>query len=218
MVRQSSITLESECSVAEQQALTDQLKNANYTGAHLEIGTAAGGTLKQLMGVYPDAATRPEFYVVDPLTYFPDQLEKVRTNLKNSDIDPDSVTFWVGKTPDHLSKAMGAGHMFDFVFIDGDHRAYHVTVDLQWADLVNVGGTICLHDRQPKFPGVGWAIDRFLDKNPNFKFVSQTDSLVILEKTADAPGTAVSSSDLAVAWWIQKKLKYARSIRKRLGR
>lgn len=80
MVRQSSITLESECSEAERAALRDILKNSNFTAAHMEIGTAAGGTLKELIGCYP-LGQAPQFIVIDPLSYFPDQLSKIKTNL-----------------------------------------------------------------------------------------------------------------------------------------
>jgi hypothetical protein len=217
MPRASATTLESECTLAERAALTAVLRDKGYTGAHLEVGTAAGGTLKELMGVY-DADSRPPFFVVDPMTYFDDQLAKVKTNLTGAGIDPETVTFWIGTTEDHLPLARAAGQRFDFIFLDGDHRHYPTTVDLGWADLVTPGGTICLHDRTEKFPGVGWSIDHFLDRNPAYRFVSQTDSLVILEKTAEATRQAVTTADLWAASWAQRKFKTARSIRRRLGR
>ncbi|MBO6603043.1 MAG: class I SAM-dependent methyltransferase [Roseicyclus sp.] len=70
-------------------------------------------------------------------------------------MDPETVTFWEGTTHTYLKAARHDGIRFDFVFIDGDHRHYPVLVDLQWADLINPGGFICLHDRFEKFPGVG---------------------------------------------------------------
>lgn len=197
--------------------MTKTLRDAGYGGAHLEIGTAAGGTLKELMGVYQDAATRPSFFVIDPLTYFPDQLSKVKQNLTSAGIDAESVTFWVGTTHTELPRVRASGQVFDFVFIDGDHRANPVMVDLQWADLVSVGGTICLHDNIPKFPGVGWAIDRFLERNPNFTRIGHAYSLTILRKTAEGPGTAVTQSDLSAAKWAQWKFKTRRSLNKRIG-
>lgn len=217
MPRASATTLESEFTPAERAALVAVLRDKAYTGAHLEVGTAAGGTLKELMSVY-GAHDRPPFFVVDPRTYFTDQLAKVKTNLTGAGIDPDTVTFWIGTTQDHLPKARAAGQVFDFVFLDGDHRHYPTTVDLGWADLVTAGGTICLHDRTDKFPDVGWSIDRFLDRNPAYRFVSQTDSLVILEKTSAAARAAITGADLWAAPWAQRKFKTARSIRRRLGR
>jgi len=218
MVRPSSITLESECTLAERAAMTELLTTAGFSGPHLEIGTAAGGTLKELIGCYPDPATRPPFYVLDPLTYFPDQLEKVKTNLSSSGIDPETVTFWVGTTQSELPRARAAAMTFDFVFIDGDHRHHPVMVDLQWADLVTAGGAICLHDNGPKFPGVGWSIDHFLARNPNFERVGQADTLTLLRKTAERDGPGVTARDLRTAKWTQLQAKWRRSFRKRFGK
>ena len=218
MVRQSSITLESECTEAERGFLTSTLRSSDLSGRHLEIGTAAGGTLKELIGVYSGRPTRPDFVVIDPLTYYPNQFEKVRQNLTNAGIDPDSVEFWQGVTQDFLNRERDAGGRFDFVFIDGDHRAFPVMIDLQWADTVNTGGFIFLHDRQPKFPGVGWAIDYFLENCPEFEHVGQVDSLVCLRKARDRSAPCVTRRDLRRARWKQMRLKYARSIKKRLGR
>ena len=135
MARPSATTLESECTAEERALLMETLKNSAFSGAHLEIGTAAGGTLKEMMGQYaPDA--RPNFFVIDPLTYYPNQEDIITHNLTSAGIDPNLVTFWKGVSQDFIDPARASGQMFDFVFIDGDHRHYHVTVDLQWADCV----------------------------------------------------------------------------------
>ena len=55
-------------------------------GNFLEIGTAAGGTLKEIQTVDSVNLTA-KFFVLDPFTYFPNQLEKVHQNLSNSKID-----------------------------------------------------------------------------------------------------------------------------------
>ncbi len=218
MVRRSAITLESECSPAERAALTSILTEANYQRPHLEIGTAAGGTLKELMSVYPDASKRPQFHVLDTMTYYPEQMSKVRQNLVSAGHDPDSVIFHIGRTQSELPKLRKQGIEFDFIFIDGDHRHYPVTVDLQWADLLAVGGSIGLHDDSDSFPGVGWAIERFLERTPGFEKVSQTETMTIVRKTGPAKAPAVTSWDLLVAKLTQYRRKYARSIRKRIGR
>ena len=71
---------ESECTEAEIAALVGAMRERGLSGAHLEIGTAAGGTLKRMMLAYP-ATERPKFLVVDPLAYFPNQREAVEANL-----------------------------------------------------------------------------------------------------------------------------------------
>src|SRR6056297_2502919 len=75
--RQSSIDLSSECTESERGLIRRVLSEANLSGRHLEIGTAAGGTLKEMIGVYADRETCPQFVVIDPFTYFDDQLKKV---------------------------------------------------------------------------------------------------------------------------------------------
>lgn len=218
MVRQSSITLESECSEAERAALRDILKNSNFTAAHMEIGTAAGGTLKELIGCYP-LSQAPQFIVIDPLSYFPDQLSKIKTNLASAEIDPESVDFWQGTTETFINSDRAENLNLDFLFIDADHRHFPVLVDLAWAAKVNKGGYVCFHDDQPKFPGVGWAIRRFMSNNANFKYVTKADSLVIIKKLDSSREVNISAWDLKVASLRQTLSRLGMSLKKRiLGR
>lgn len=216
MERASATTLESECHPEELELLRRTLGAHDLPGRHLEIGTAAGGTLKELMLAYPDAATRPNFVVIDPMTYFKDQPAKVRHNLKTAGIDPDTVTFWTGTSEDFLETERRAGGTFDFIFVDGDHKALPVMIDIQWADMLREGGFICFHDRRTKFPGVGWAIARFLQRNPNFREVACARSLVVLRKTGVQSGPVVLEADLKAARTAQTRLRLMRSLRKRL--
>ncbi|MCY3879209.1 MAG: class I SAM-dependent methyltransferase [Rhodobacteraceae bacterium] len=198
--------------------MTDLLATSGYERPHLEIGTAAGGTLKELMSVYPSRLTHPEFHVLDPMTYFPNQMEIIRRALHDWNLDPDSVIFHVGITQTELPKLKAQGTEFDFIFIDGVHRAYPVMIDLQWADLLAEGGVICLHDNQPKFPGVGWSINRFLKVHSGFKRISQVQSLTILKKTGPVMAPAVRPSDLTAAKMVELPIRLRRSIQKRLGK
>src|SRR6202521_5341210 len=141
-MRASATTLEPEISNNELARLVALLRAERFRGAHLEIGTAAGGTLRELMRVYPDE-TRPRFVVVDPMTYFPDQLAKVRRNLKDAGLDPDRVDFRVTKSWPALHEARHAGEMFSFIFVDGAHKMRYVTEDIAWAELLEPGGIVC---------------------------------------------------------------------------
>lgn len=216
MARPSATTLESECTAEERGLLMETLKNSAFSGAHLEIGTAAGGTLKEMMGQY-DPHARPAFFVIDPLTYYPDQENIITRNLTSAGIDPQSVTFWKGVTQDFIGPARATGQMFDFVFIDGDHRHYYVTVDLQWADCVPAGGVIALHDHGTAFPGVGWAIDTFLAHNPDFKMEARAGSLTILRRVTVTKTPAVSAANLRHARRVHLMFRWKRSLKKRLG-
>jgi hypothetical protein len=89
--------LAAEVSERELAARKALLKTRGLKGPHLEIGTAAGGTLKELMRCYADAE-RPRFVVVDPMRYFPDQPAIVRKNLASAGLDPKQVDFRIARS------------------------------------------------------------------------------------------------------------------------
>ena len=108
-MRQSGIDLSSECSISERACITEAIKSLSTGGNFLEVGTAAGGTLKEIIQTADNAKLDAMFYVLDPLTYFPNQLQKIHKNLSNSDIDPSRVQFWQGITDSHLPIALEKG-------------------------------------------------------------------------------------------------------------
>ena len=213
--RASAIDLQPELSSAELDAMKSLVQQYPKTGKHLEIGTAAGGTLRELMLCY--TKSRPQFVVIDPFTYFPDQLKIVKDNLRGADIDPEQVDFRKGYSWPQLDVAMSQNESFDFIFIDGHHDASHVMEDLRWTRLLNADGFVCLHDYKPKFPGVKWATERFLRQNPNYTKIIHADSLVVLKKS-ELNGTEVSDRDLSISKYMNRILKYKRSIMKRFNK
>ena len=152
-MRQSGIDLSSECSLAERNCIAEAIKTLSIGGNFLEVGTAAGGTLKEIINTSDAAKLSSNFFVLDPLNYFPDQLTKIHQNLSNSKIDPSRVEFWEGTTDSHLPIATEKELEFKFIFIDGDHKAFPVMNDLRWMDLLAIGGVACFHDYNNKFPG-----------------------------------------------------------------
>lgn len=193
-MRASATTLAAEVSERELAVLKALLKRRRLAGPHLEIGTAAGGTLKELMHCYPDAA-RPRFVVVDPMRYFSDQFEIVRKNLAGAGIDPDQVDFRVGLSWPEFQRAERAGERFAFIFVDGSHKIHHVTEDLAWTRLLSPGGVVCFHDYNRNFPGVVLAVDRFLACYRNYRVVEQVESLLIVEKTAASIAREIGAWD-----------------------
>jgi hypothetical protein len=216
-MRPSATTLEPEISVAEMSALLRAMHATPLTGMHLEIGTAAGGTLRELMRSY-SAEVRPRFVVVDPMTYFPDQIGIVRRNLASAGIDPDSVDFRVSRSWPAFQGAARADERYSFMFIDGSHKAHRVMQDICWARLLEPGGLLCFHDYTPRLPGVIFAVDRLLAVNPNYEIADHTGSMMILRKTAPSARPEVRRRDLLLAQTVNLGHQIAAGARKRIAR
>ncbi len=216
-MRASATTLAAEVSENELAALKTLLKTRRLAGTHLEIGTAAGGTLKELMRCYPDAE-RPRFVVVDPMRYFPDQPAIVRKNLASAGLDPERVDFRVGRSWPEFQRAERAGERFAFMFIDGSHKIHHVTEDLAWTSLLEPGGVVCFHDYNRNFLGVVLPIDRFLARYRNYRVIEQVESLLIVEKTAASTADEIGAWDRLRARIINIFHQLQASARKRVPR
>ncbi len=138
-------------------------------------------------------------------------------NLRSAGLDPADVDMRAMDSESALAAASAAGEQFDFILIDANHQARHVISDLRWAKLLRPGGYLCLHDYGPKFPGVMWATDRFLANNPNYRRVSLTVSLVVIQKSEMSRRDEVGSIDLVLGKLLTPLHKLRRSVRKRLG-
>ncbi len=216
-MRDCATTLAPEVTEAELKALTALLENSQFDGLHLEIGTAAGGTLKAMMGVYSDT-TRPDFVVVDPMTYFPDQRQIVDTNLRAGGLDPAEVDFRTEKSWTVFQQAERDGEKFDFIFIDGNHKAKYVIQDLCWSRLLEPGGCLCLHDYSIEHKGVIWAVDRFLSQNPAYERIDLVDSLIILKKMKTSAHFEVCFMDRLIGRCLSFIHSQERSIKKRMNK
>ena len=214
-MRQSGIDLSSECTLAERSCIMDAIKTIKQGGNFLEIGTAAGGTLKEIIKTADEEKLEAAFYVLDPFTYYPDQLTKVCQNLSKSDIDPSRVTFWEGTTDSHITKALEDRLNFKFIFIDGDHKAYPVMNDLRWMELLEVGGVACFHDYCDKFPGVAWSLEHFLSRNDQFRIILKSETLRVVKRNGKQI-KPVNNFDLYKSKFMQIVLRLWRSIKKRV--
>ena len=197
-MRASATTLEAEMTLEETQALSELLETANLAGSHLEVGTAAGGTLKCMMALYPEKR-RPKFVVVDTMKYFPDQKGIVERNLRSVEVDPADVDFRVGDSWIEFRKAEAAGEQFDFILIDASHKLNHVTRDLSWTRMLRPGGYVCMHDYSPKFRGVTKAADKFLARYKNYSREELAGSLLILKKNSPSPVAEITAVDRWIA-------------------
>ena len=216
-MRQSGIDLSSECTLAERSCISDAVKTLEVGGNFLEIGTAAGGTLKEIIKTVDSINLEAKFFVLDPFTYFPNQIEKVHQNLLNSKIDVGRVEFWQGITDSQFPITVKQGLSFKFIFIDGDHKAYPVMNDLRWMELLEVGGVACFHDYCDKFPGVAWSLNHFLSKNDEFNMILEAETLRVIRRDGEKI-VPVNRLDLFKSKIMQIYLRLRRSIRKRVVR
>lgn len=212
------ITAEEMQSLSQAVALLHRHDPAAPLDPYLEVGTAAGGTLVQVMGMFP-AARRPRFVVVDPMTYFPGQLNVVQRNIREHGFDPQEVDFWIGRSKAIYPQLAGIGPAMGCVFIDGDHSFRGVTYDLNWAKLLRPGGLLIFHDYFPHgSPDVVRAVDRFLKRCSNYRQVSWVNSLLVLEKTGPSSKPEVTTFDVMRATILTLLLRLLRSCRKRVKR
>jgi len=103
----------------------------------LELGSFIGLTTKQLLGGLPLTGS------LDTVEFDPDRFETV----KNLFAHDTRVTVWQQDVIDFLE--LWAGPPFDFVFVDDDHKAKHVALELDTLiarKLVRPGGLIVVHD------------------------------------------------------------------------
>jgi predicted O-methyltransferase YrrM len=204
----------------EREALVGLLRGADLRDCHLEIGTAAGKTLREMILAY-QGRELPPFVAIDTFEYFPNQLETVEQNLRAVGIDPGCVTFRKCTSYVAVFKALAAKERFSFIFIDAQHDAFHVMQDLLWTRMLLPGGYVCFHDYAQRFPGVIWAADAFLKKYPNYSRVDLAGSLLILRKESTGSTPEVSNFDLARAYAFRMKGRadrLANRLRQSVGR
>jgi predicted O-methyltransferase YrrM len=214
-VRSTAHTRAAEMAPEELASLTELLRHRQFPGRHLEIGTAAGGTLCEMLRCFPADRT-PPFVVVDTMRYFPDQLEIVRGNLRDHCLDPAAVDFRIATSDAAFQQAEAALESYDFMLIDGAHKIRYVMQDLRWTRLLAVGGRVCFHDYAPRCPGVVRAVDHFLAGHVNYRRETLAGSLLVLEKTAASATPEVGWTDLLWANLWSPWLQLQASLSKRL--
>jgi len=205
-MRECAETMEPEMTLDEQSLLQRLITENQFPGLHLEVGTAAGGSLCLMLKCL-STPKKQNFVVVDRMRYFPDQHQCVINNLNKNGLEPDSVRFITASSRDAYSLAKREGFTFDFALIDAGHKALSVLLDSRWASLLNTNGIICFHDYAPRCPGVMWAVDKFLSRNKNYTILEKSDSLISIKKT-----TRDSRSILSKYHVLQAIIKTARRI------
>lgn len=196
------MTREPEMTNEEQNLLRRLIRKNSFTGKHLEVGTAAGGSLCLMMKALNREGS-DGFVVVDRMTYFENQHQCVLDNIKLNGLDHNNVRFIVENSRVAYKLAMLEGLRFDFILVDAGHKALPVMLDCRWASLLNVGGIVCFHDYADRCPGVIWAVDRFLRKTNNYVVHDMADSLLAIRKIGEDAGKWLSPLDYLFATWAQ---------------
>jgi len=197
-MRGSGLTGQTEMSGVEITLLLSEVAGSKGEGRILEIGTAAGGTLVQVLKTLP-VSEHARVSVVDTFDYYPDHMGIFRRNLSDNGLDPDTIDARASRSNIALKGSIGRGETFSFIIVDGSHKLKHVMEDLRWLGLLEVGGVAALHDYSEREPGVKLAVDRFLSRNLNYKIKAQAGTLLVLEKTAVSKGAEVTWLDLIFA-------------------
>jgi predicted O-methyltransferase YrrM len=220
--RRCATTLKPEMTDEELSGLKGWIQEASLEGRHLEIGTAAGGTLCFMMNSFEGDA-RPAFAVVDTMAYFDGQLDIVKSNLTQNGLDARQVDFRIMSSDAAFAISEAEGERFDFILVDASHKIRHVMADLRWLRLLNVGGLACFHDYAARFKGVCWPIDRFLQRSSQFSRVGLAGSLLCIRRDTTSARPEVTSCDRiwALLWSpilqldlsLQKRLKAKRNSR-----
>lgn len=138
----------------------------------LEAGSAFGYSAC-VMGL----AGAQSIVAIDPHEWL-NSLDPMKRNLAACGV-LDKVEIWSGlQAKNALATLAGQGRKFDFIFVDGDHRAAAVEYDLRWAlKLIEPDGFIAVHDTEEACccPDVKVVASRFFPDGP----VSLSDTLAV---------------------------------------
>jgi len=131
--------------------------------------------------------------MVDDVTGLFDTLPTFRRTLDAAGLD-EHVVAVVGRSP---VVARGWRSPLQFLFIDGGHSEQAATQDFEgWAKWVTIGGALAIHDVFPDPRDGGrppyLIYCRAMDSG-QFREVSATGSLRVLERTAGQPGERIVS-------------------------
>jgi predicted O-methyltransferase YrrM len=197
-MRLTAYTLAPEMTEDESACLDKLIKHGLVEGAHIEIGTAAGGSLCRMISAHGRYESR-SFVVVDPMTYFPGQLRAVQRNLSRHGIPLDVVDIRRATSRDAREGSIKLGETFAFILIDGNHDRLHVMHDLLWTRQLLPGGIVCLHDFSCQYRGVQRAVRSLLRRHPDaYEMIELTGSLVSIRKLQ----SQLSRSEFAISEWI----------------
>lgn len=216
-MRKSASTLESEMSASEIDSLIEALDSSQLSGTHLEIGTAAGGTLCKMVKYYQNNSSEiPKFLVIDSFKYFPNQFELVKKNLHQNGIKESLISFCKANSYDVFNEFDSKDLVLDFILIDANHKLKYVTADLRYSRFLRPGGILCMHDYSLKHQGVYLACNHFMKKYENYSLLSKVGSLLVLKKKCKTEGLEISSFALLKANFLNIFLQLKSSLQKRL--
>lgn len=195
-MRISAWTLGPEMRAEELEFLRGLIAKERPRGICLEVGTAAGGTLCEMLG-WLGRRRRGRFVVVDSMGYFPNQAAVFWDNLRRHGFGRSTVDLRVKTSAAALTESEGRGERFGLILVDGDHSRRAASIDMAWAKLLAEGGLLLVHDDAPGFPGVRFAVDVYVRSDPSFQLLGTRGSLSAFKRTRVATG---GEARRAAAW------------------
>ena len=216
-MRTCASTLESELDPEALNYLQELLAERSMWGLHVEIGTAAGGTLRKLLEVYDSKAKRPSFLVIDPMTYFPNQLDVVMQNVEHITWAKTKLRFEIASSSDAFARFRSrSGGLISFLLIDGSHKIKYVANDTRWLEHLEVGGVVAFDDYGAGFPGVDWVVHKIMLPNTDFKKIAIAGRLIAFEKVGNTFGAPLTIYQRILANVLHPCFQIRMSLRKRL--
>lgn len=209
-MKRSQARLEAEMTDAELDLLVETLAREAFSGAHLEVGTAAGGTLCRMLESLP---SERGFVVVDRLEYFEGQHRMLCANLARHRVDASRIDLRATTSRAAFRAASRRGESFDFILIDAGHKLLDVTYDLRWTRLLQPGGVVCFHDYDDRWShrGVRVAVDRFERRHSEYERIGIVDTLVVLRKKEGTRRPEVDALDYLHAFTLWLPLRLGRT-------
>jgi Holliday junction resolvase-like predicted endonuclease len=203
----------------EVSAIKKAVKDSKLTGIHIEIGTAAGGTLCEILKFYQDElkVVPPHFIVIDPLTYFENQHKKICRNLQINGLSKNNITFERNKSSVAFRNLSAHAGEIDFILIDGNHKVNHFVGDLRFSRYLKAGGLLLIHDYSKGFKGIHSATNDFLNRYTNYEVLSHVDCLLILRKKSISNSLEISPLNLLSAHFCNLLDQVLNSLRKRFS-